>query len=59
MTISKSFSSLPLLAAALFLASPVASGQQTIKLGMTTALTGPFNEFGEGNRRGVVLAIDE
>jgi branched-chain amino acid transport system substrate-binding protein len=32
--------------------------QETIKLGMTTALTGPFNEFGEGNRRGVVLAIE-
>ncbi len=32
--------------------------QDTIKLGMTTALTGPFNEFGEGNRRGVVLAIE-
>jgi branched-chain amino acid transport system substrate-binding protein len=33
--------------------------QDTIKLGMTSALTGPFNEFGEGNRRGVVIAIEE
>ena len=32
--------------------------QDTIKLGMTSALTGPFNEFGEGNRRGVVMAIE-
>jgi branched-chain amino acid transport system substrate-binding protein len=59
MTISKSYSNLTLLAATFLLASPMASAQQTIKLGMTTALTGPFNEFGEGNRRGVVLAIDE
>ncbi len=59
MTISKSYSSLTLIAATLVLASPIASAQQTIKLGMTTALTGPFNEFGEGNRRGVILAIDE
>ena len=35
-----------------------AQAQETIKLGMTSALTGPFNEFGEGNRRGVVLAIE-
>ncbi len=35
-----------------------AQAQDTIKLGMTSALTGPFNEFGEGNRRGVVLAIE-
>jgi branched-chain amino acid transport system substrate-binding protein len=35
-----------------------AQTSDTIKLGMTTALTGPFNEFGEGNRRGVVLAIE-
>ena len=38
--------------------APQAQAQDTIKLGMTTALTGPFNEFGEGNRRGVVLAIE-
>jgi len=30
----------------------------TIKLGLTTALTGPYNEFGEGNKRGFDLAID-
>ena len=35
-----------------------APAQGTIKLGMTSALTGPFNEFGEGNRRGVVMAIE-
>ena len=35
-----------------------AQTQGTIKLGMTSALTGPFNEFGEGNRRGVVMAIE-
>jgi branched-chain amino acid transport system substrate-binding protein len=35
-----------------------AQTQGTIKLGMTSALTGPFNEFGEGNRRGVILAIE-
>jgi branched-chain amino acid transport system substrate-binding protein len=35
-----------------------AQAQGTIKLGMTSALTGPFNEFGEGNRRGVILAIE-
>lgn len=31
----------------------------TIKIGMTSALTGPYNEFGEGNRRAVELAIEE
>jgi branched-chain amino acid transport system substrate-binding protein len=30
-----------------------------IKLGLTTALTGPYNEFGEGNKRGFDLAIDQ
>lgn len=29
----------------------------TIKIGFTTALTGPFNEFGEGYKRGVELAL--
>ncbi|WP_206514615.1 ABC transporter substrate-binding protein [Brevibacillus marinus] len=29
----------------------------TIKIGMTSALTGPYNEYGEGNKRGVELAI--
>ena len=31
----------------------------TIKLGFTGALTGPFNEFGEGIRRGIDIAIEE
>lgn len=31
----------------------------TIKVGFTTALTGPFNEFGEGYKRGIELAIDK
>ena len=30
-----------------------------IKLGFTTALTGPFNEFGEGIRRGAEIAVEE
>src|SRR5690606_10086485 len=46
-------------AAALILTSPIVSAQDTIKLGLTAALTGPFNEFGEGIRRGAVLAIEE
>lgn len=29
-----------------------------IRFGMTTALTGPYNEFGEGNKRGFDLAVD-
>ena len=35
-----------------------AQGSGTIKIGNTGALTGPFNEFGEGVRRGIILAID-
>lgn len=31
---------------------------QTIKIGMTSALTGPYNEYGEGAKRGVELAIE-
>jgi branched-chain amino acid transport system substrate-binding protein len=30
-----------------------------IKVGFTTALTGPFNEFGEGYKRGIEIAIDK
>ena len=37
---------------AALVATQPASAQQTIKLGLTAALTGPFNEFGEGNHRG-------
>lgn len=36
-----------------------AQGTGTIKLGFTAALTGPFNEFGEGIRRGAELAVGE
>ena len=36
-----------------------AQGAETIKLGFTAALTGPFNEFGEGIRRGAELAVAE
>ena len=32
---------------------------ETIKVGFTTALTGPFNEFGEGYKRGIELAIEK
>jgi len=39
-------------AATLLAAGPV-SGSDSIKIGMTSALTGPYNEFGEGNRRAV------
>ena len=35
-----------------------ARAAEPIRLGMTTALTGPFNEFGEGIHRGAVLAIE-
>jgi len=30
-----------------------------IKIGFTTALTGPFNEFGEGYKRGVEIALEK
>jgi branched-chain amino acid transport system substrate-binding protein len=30
-----------------------------IKVGFTTALTGPFNEFGEGYKRGIEIAIEK
>ncbi|KIL45403.1 ABC transporter substrate-binding protein [Jeotgalibacillus soli] len=32
---------------------------ETIKIGMTSALTGPYSEYGEGNKRGVELAIQK
>ncbi|MDQ8727187.1 ABC transporter substrate-binding protein [Bradyrhizobium sp. LHD-71] len=44
--------------AAMMPAHPTAA-QETVKLGFTAALTGPFNEFGEGIRRGVEIAIEE
>ena len=37
----------------------VAMAADTIKIGMTSALTGPYNEFGEGNRRAVELAVEK
>ena len=36
-----------------------AQAQGPIKLGFTAALTGPFNEFGEGIRRGAEIAVEE
>lgn len=46
---------------ALVAGSRLAMAQDTgpIKIGMTTALTGPYNEFGEGTKRGVDLAIEQ
>lgn len=40
------------------LAGPLLA-QDTIKIGMTSALTGAYNEYGEGGRRGVELAIEK
>lgn len=37
----------------------VAQDADVIRLGLTTALTGPYNEFGEGNKRGFDLAIEQ
>jgi branched-chain amino acid transport system substrate-binding protein len=45
-------------AAAALIAVEGAAAQETIKVGMTTALTGPYNEYGEGAHRGVELAIE-
>jgi branched-chain amino acid transport system substrate-binding protein len=44
--------------ATLLLAAPAAAQQGPIQIGFTTALTGPFNEFGEGYRRGAELAVE-
>ena len=46
------------LALAAAVAGATAQDTGTIKIGNTGALTGPYNEFGEGTRRGIVLAID-
>jgi branched-chain amino acid transport system substrate-binding protein len=43
---------------AISLGAATSAAQQTIKIGMTTALTGPYNEYGEGARHGVELAIE-
>lgn len=32
---------------------------EVVGIGFTTALTGPYNEFGEGYRRGVEIAVEE
>jgi len=37
----------------------VAQTTAPVKLGLSAALTGPFNEFGEGIRRGAEVAIEE
>ncbi|PMR74809.1 amino acid-binding protein [Billgrantia endophytica] len=47
------------LSAVAMIAVPAMAESDTIKIGMTSALTGPYNEFGEGNRRAVELAIKE
>lgn len=36
-----------------------AAQDEPVKIAATGALTGPYNEFGEGVRRGLVLAIDK
>lgn len=46
-------------AAGVLLTAGGAYAQQTVKIGMTSALTGPYNEYGEGARRGVELAIEK
>lgn len=52
--------------ATIFVSVPLACGVPAsaqnaapIKLGLSAALTGPFNEFGEGIRRATVIAIEE
>ncbi|MBL6082139.1 ABC transporter substrate-binding protein [Belnapia sp. T18] len=51
--------SLALGAAALTLPGLVRAQSGTIKFGFTAALTGPFNEFGEGINRGAQIAVEE
>jgi branched-chain amino acid transport system substrate-binding protein len=46
-------------AAALALPGLARAQSGPIKLGFTSALTGPFNEFGEGIRRGAEIAVEE
>jgi branched-chain amino acid transport system substrate-binding protein len=45
--------------AAVFAGSRLSYAADSINVGFTTALTGPFNEFGEGYKRGIELAIDK
>ncbi|WP_240757134.1 ABC transporter substrate-binding protein [Roseicella aquatilis] len=51
--------SLTLGAAALAMPSLARAQSGTIKFGFTAALTGPFNEFGEGINRGAQIAVEE
>ena len=44
--------------AAIGIAIVTPAAAQTVKVGATGALTGPYNEFGEGVRRGALLAIE-
>jgi branched-chain amino acid transport system substrate-binding protein len=46
-------------AAALALPGLARAQSATIKFGFTAALTGPFNEFGEGINRGAQIAVEE
>lgn len=38
---------------------PAQAEGDPIRIGMTSALTGPYNEYGEGNHRGVQLAVEK
>ena len=51
--------SLALGAAALALPRVIRAQSGTVKFGFTAALTGPFNEFGEGINRGAQIAVEE
>lgn len=58
---TRSRSILATMAASIIIAGIVATAPalaQTVKIGVTGALTGPYNEFGEGVRRGALLAIE-
>ena len=47
------------IAASVSLGVAPANAQETLKIGMTSALTGPYNEYGEGAKRGIELAIEK
>lgn len=47
------------LAALLYAGQAVAQDPGPIRIGFTAALTGPYNEFGEGLRRGITIAVEE
>lgn len=46
-------------AASMMLAAGAAAQDGPIQIGFTTAITGPFNEFGEGYRRGAEIAVEQ